>query len=484
MITRRRLLQATPGLLLPPALTVLTSCGGSSPSDSGGTPGTGDCAAATPTATAASPRGLHVSWTDDPFTTRTVTWFTDGSDDPGTVIEYGPVEDGMSDCEIAQTAMPNRVEGSTKAVYDVDALTHSATISGLDEGKAVRYRVGSDAGWSDVRVLQPQPRDTFRFAHFGDHATSDASRAVLAGVQARAPDFVVIAGDLSYANGEQPVWDTYFDMLDPVASRLPVMTCPGNHENKDGDGDGYRSRVSQPGQGTYYSFDHGRVHFCFSTGGSLLTGVAGAPDLLAELAWLETDLAAAALRRANGEIDFIVFVQHYTIWTDSDGRDPANFTLVLLEEHLLVNYGVDLLAVGHDHIYERSQPMAYGQPLAGGYVQITQGGGGQSLYSLTEELGTWAAFATLRHGFTEYAVDATAIRGTTYSVENDAGELLPDGELQIIDQFEIPARSATDKATYAQRPKAIALNGFDYDAMILHTIERNRLHDLQEAGEH
>lgn len=480
MITRRQLLQAAPGLLLPPALAGLASC---SDSSSPGAAAGGDCASVTPVAGTAGPRGLHVSWTDDPFTTRTITWFTDGSSDPGTVVEYGPFESGMNACEIEQHALPSRVEGSTEATYGVEALTHRATLRNVDDSKALRYRVGSaQGGWSSVRVLQPLPRDGFRFCHFADHAMSDASRAVLAGVQQRAPDFLLIAGDLSYANGEQPVWDAYFDMLDPLASQLPVMTCPGNHESKDGGGDGYRSRIAQPGKGTYYGFDYGRVHFCFSTGGSLLSGLAGAPALLAELDWLETDLADAARRRANGEIDFIVFVQHYTIWTDDDGRDPANFTLVLLEERLLVDYGVDLLAVGHDHIYERSQPMAYGKPRDGGYVQVTQGGGGQSLYGLVEQLAGWSAFAAVRHGFTEYAIDGTLIRGTTYSVEDDAGKLLADGALQIIDRFEIPARSAAQKAAYAKRPKSAALREVDLDAVIRHTLERNRLHDLQEAG--
>lgn len=479
MITRRQLLQATPGLLLPTALASLAACGGSSSPSSAG----GSCDAAMPATGTVSPRGLHVSWTDDPFTTRTLSWFTDGTTDPGTVIEYDQIDAGMSDCDIPQTAPAMRVEGSTQATYGVEALTHRATITGLDDSKAIRYRVGSDQGWSNLRVLQPVPRENFRFAHFGDHATGDASRAVVAGVQHRAPDFLVIAGDLAYANGEQPVWDTYFDMLDPLASRLPVMTCPGNHENKDGGGAGYSSRVAQPGKGTYYSFDYGRVHFCFSTGGSLLTGLTGTTDLLTELAWLEADLADAAIRRANGEIDFIVFVQHYTIWTDDDGRDPANFTLVLLEEHLIVDYGVDLLAVGHDHIYERSKPMAYGKPADGGYVQITQGGGGQSLYDLIDKLADWSAFAAVRHGFTEFEVDGATIRGTTYSVENDAGDLLASGELQVIDQFEIPARSAAQKAAYAApRAKSAARRNFDLDAMLRDTIERNRLHDLSEGG--
>ncbi|MGH8447492.1 MAG: fibronectin type III domain-containing protein, partial [Solimonas sp.] len=229
MITRRTLIKATPALLLPPLFGVLHGCGGSGGSGGGdgGGPG-GSCTPATPVAGTQPPRGLHVSWTDNPQTTRTLTWFTDGKDDPGSVVEYGPVEAGMSDCDIAQVAFPLRADGTSQATYGVEALTHSAKASGIDPARPIRYRVGSDkGGWSTVRVLQPAPTGKFSFGHFGDHAMSDASRAVLNGMRKAAPDFVLIAGDLSYANGEQAIWDQYFDMLDPLASRFPIMTCPG-----------------------------------------------------------------------------------------------------------------------------------------------------------------------------------------------------------------------------------------------------------------
>ncbi len=225
MITRRRLLRAAPGLLLPPWLAGLPGCGASGT----GPAAAGSCAAADTSVASQPPRGLHASWTADPHTSRTVTWFTDGSDDPGTVIEYGPVDVGMDDCKRTQAALPFRAEGSAHATYGGYALTHIATATDLDGTRPLRYRVGSAQGWSPIRVLPAAPREAFRFCHFGDHAQTDASRAVLAGVQQRAPDFLIIAGDLAYANGEQPLWDSYFEMIEPLAAQLPVMSCPGNH---------------------------------------------------------------------------------------------------------------------------------------------------------------------------------------------------------------------------------------------------------------
>lgn len=435
------------------------------------------------------PRGLHASWTDDPRTSRTLSWFTDGSQDPGTLLEYGPVTAGMDACSIQNAPFPKRVSGSTGQVYGVNALFHKATASGLDPSLPIRYRVGSDGfGWSSVRVLPAAPAvDSFRFCHFGDHAINENSRAVIAGVQARAPDFLMIAGDLSYANGQQPLWDDYFNMLDPLASGLPVMTCPGNHEAKDGGGQGYLSRVAMPGNNRYYSYQYGPAHFCVSTGGSLVRddNPQAIPQWLEELAWIQRDLAQAAQKRADGVIDFIIFVQHYSLWTNCESRAPGNFSAIALEEYLLHLYGVDLLVVGHDHIYERSRPMAYGLPVSrGGYVQVTQGGGGQSLYELVPKLAAWSAMSTVCHGFTEYSVAGGKIRGTTWSVQGAEGNLLPDGQLRQIDSFEVVTRDAFSKssiATLARLPSDF-LHAFNYDEMVQHTITRNRLHDLLEAG--
>lgn len=494
---RRRLLRAGGGALALPLLQACSSSGpgaadpaqppgGEAPPPPAEPPPPPPEPPPPPPAPAAShpPRGLHVSFTDDPESTRTLSWFTDGNEAPASVLEYGPVEPGMSEADIQSAPLPSRAEATAAAVFEVEALCHSATASGLPAGTSIRYRVGSDeGGWSAVKVLPATPQASFRFCHYGDQGVTEAAQAVVAGVSQRNPDFLLIAGDLSYANGEQPVWDHYFDMLEPLASRLPVMTTPGNHEAKDGGGAGYDSRLRQPGRNTYYGFDYKNIHFFCSTAGCLLEDLSSAGALAGEILAMEADLAAAAQRRAQGEIDFIVVAQHYTIWTNEDGRDPANLSLVALEEHILLRYGVDLLLVAHDHIYERSKPMAYGRAVDDGYVQITQGGGGKSMYELLANPADWSAFNTLRYGFTEYAVDGPVIRGTSYAVDRADNSLPADGALEIIDQFELGARSAAARSRFALpvRAKSEVL-GQDWNAVTRHTYIRNSLHDALETA--
>lgn len=358
--------------------------------------------------------------------------------------------------------------------YGSPLFTHRVVLDGVAPGQGLHYRIGRDGAWVQEGDLPVLPSGKLHFCHFADHAQGKASRAVVTGVLGRHPDLAIIAGDLAYANGDQTLWDSYFAMLEPLAAAIPVLSCPGNHERNDGGGQGYLSRITQPGRGAWYAMDLERVHFFFGTAGCLVKGPASVWALLEEVLAMEQDLAMAAARRAKGEIDFIVVVQHYPIWTDEDGRDPADFTLVALEEGMLLRYGVDLLLVGHDHIYERSLPMGRGRPRAGGYVQVTQGGGGQSLYDVIPNHAPWSVLATPRWGFSEYEVTGMRIRVTSHAVDDSANRLLPAGQPQVLDSFEVAARDVTARRHFARppRPREELLEGFAH--IVAHTIDRNR----------
>ena len=63
--------------------------------------------------------------------------------------------------------------------------------------------------------------------------------------------FIIHAGDMSYADCFGPRWDHYFDMIAPLASRMPWMVAAGNHEiepnNLTGNiMDPYKARYAMP----------------------------------------------------------------------------------------------------------------------------------------------------------------------------------------------------------------------------------------------
>lgn len=424
----------------------------------------------------ARPRGRHLSWIGDVHGSRTVTWFTDGRAAPVQVLEYGPVPAGANAADLASLPFPERRIAERSDTPFVDAETHVATASDFDPGQAIRYRVGSaDGHWSEPAIVRPTPRGDFRFAHFGDHGRNPGSRAVARAIRARQPDFALLAGDLCYASGSsslgpQEVWDDWFSQIEAdLAADTVLMTAPGNHENEGNDGVAYRNRLRMPTRraspdGTFYSFDVNRVHFVVSTGGAF----AGDGRLATELLFLELDLANAALRRARGDIDFIVVCQHFTIWTDQEGRAPANFSLVALQENIFVRYRIDLLAVGHDHIYQRSHRMSFGLRNPFGYVQVTSGCGGQEIRGFEPRIQRWSAKELAQHLFVEYAVDRLAITGTTWGVD------VASGETTVVDQFSLPRRDRESASGAVLPPREIADLHPDLDQLARQTTARNR----------
>ena len=411
-----------------------------------------------------APHGVVVSFTDDPKTTRTVTWITDGTDAPGSTVEFDTGAAGL------EAPFENSTRGKSSQIHGVQSFAHRATMTGLDPALPIRYRVGSDEGWSPVRVLAPASNGPkFRFCSFGDHGMTQFSRANLGHIAERNPQFFLLAGDLSYANGRQERWNPWFDQLETLSANIPVMMCPGNHEAEGNGGLAYKSRTTHPGEGTYYSFDYENVHFLVSTTGCL----AEDGDLKKELEFMEADLAEAAARRAAGKIDFVAVLQHYTTWSDERFRRPNNPTLVRLEEDMLVRYGVDLLINGHDHGYQRSVPFAFGVPDPTGYVQVANGNGGVGLRKFGGRQ-QWSAKQSLHYGFTEYEVDGPTIRVTAWAVAAKGQTLT--GKVTVADQFEVKARPREARSAFVHPIVAPEVRLADYESVLRHTLARNHAH--------
>ncbi|HVL33011.1 MAG TPA: metallophosphoesterase family protein, partial [Actinomycetota bacterium] len=307
-----------------------------------------------PAADAGPPRGVHLSFTRDSRTTATVTWLTDGTTIPNPVVEYGSTE-SLGAVEDATTQPAPRVK----------AFVHTATLGGLDPGQTVYYRVGGTSGYSQVRSFHTAPTDgAWSFVAIADMGTSSQAVKTTQAIVAENPDLVVHAGDLSYANGNDPVWDTWLDVIEPYASRIPYMTAPGNHEYETfpKSWSSYLSRMSMPGNELWYGFDYANVHFTVLQSHDTAHNTQGTLDDM--ITFAEQDLARAVERRAAGEIDHIIVMQHHPLYGNQDGsvERQRNPTWITLEEQWFHRYDIDLVIVGHNHHYERSKPMVYGVP--------------------------------------------------------------------------------------------------------------------------
>ena len=113
----------------------------------------------------------------------------------------------------------------------VAALSAPASPSGA----AVYYAVDGDAaGVRATSTAPPAGAAGVRLAVMGDVGTTADSAATLARIRAShiAAPFAaaLLVGDLSYADGNQSVWDDWGALSSPLHSSLPLFTLVGNHE--------------------------------------------------------------------------------------------------------------------------------------------------------------------------------------------------------------------------------------------------------------
>lgn len=447
------------------------------------------------------PRGVHAALFNDASTSRALCWFTDGLDSPASEIQWGPVPQGMS-IEAAKNAtaspLPNSNTATAEQTTGLENLTHKVVVNGIDPDQAFRYRVGSnEGGWSEVFVIAPTPKrdDTWTMVHFGDHGIGQLAQRLTAEISKpqHRHDLLLLAGDLCYADGNQPVWDTWFDQNQALLATTTTMAVPGNHENKDNVAAdvpllplkdyAFNNRFNQPGEVSFFSFDYNRVHFFAFTGGAFLED----GKILQEMATLEADLALAAVRRALGQIDFIVVFQHYTIWTDQEGRAPGNPSLIAVEDQILLRYGVDMVLCGHDHVYQRSKPMILGQANPLGYIQVMTGTGGQSIREFEPDISAWSEKHFVGLGFSKYTISPGKIVsqyfGTPPISPDDRSRVQDESvqsDFQLIDEFEITPRPLRIAKSFVKPPRTETelAQAHNWPAIYAHTLARNCEHEL------
>jgi len=412
------------------------------------------------------PFGRHIAYGADPTTQMSVTWQV-----PAAVknpfLRVGSAPWDLGERIAAQiTALPtprtdvvsiDNVPKSAPATIEQYYVT--ATVSHLTPGHTYYYAIGHDGFDVNAKNLATtlgsfttatSHREPFTFTAFGDQGVT--YDAVLTGnlVQAQQPAFHLVAGDICYAEAhgsglitdafDPRVWDSYFNVISPAASGVPWEVCVGNHEmepwySPDGYG-GMFARFAFPQQQTaYYSFTYGNVAILSLDGNDLTyempanRGYSGG----AQTAWLEQQLAAY---RADARIDFIVVVFHYAAFSTSSANGSEGG---IREEWvpLFDKYNVDLAINGHNHVYERTDPIRGGAatgaaPIgatvdaeAQGTTYIVVGGAGESLHAFSaadsyegavDDLTDIAAYINESGGKVNETVSWSRVRYTGYCI--------------------------------------------------------------------
>jgi len=347
---------------------------------------TGDWATVTVPAVLATTLDYHASETNSPpsipYSHRTrLTGLTAGN-----AYEYVVTQDGVAITNTFRTAPP--------------------------QNRAVRFMVYADSETepesTGKRTTWPQPDGSTSRQYLVDQTRGYQEN--LGVIEARAPDFIVIAGDLAQAGGEQRDWDEFWrhnaGTLNDLAGTVPIMPTLGNHEYYGGTRGSYNQPASEESvakyltyfdlptngatnsahNGRYYRLDYGPVTLLVldlcngddtdstkDTSAYLTTaGGCQAPNFnpgSPQYAWLEEQLASA---QTNSQFTFVAFHQiPYSIGPHGLASENQSGVPARILTPLFLQYGVDAVLCGHDETYERSTVTGIEQLPGGGTRSIT-----------------------------------------------------------------------------------------------------------------
>lgn len=392
------------------------------------------------TAVADGPTGVHVGAGEQAAGGLTVGWTGSAADDA--YVEYGTRDaDGESEGSVSrpddlEDKIGYRAFQTLSAVVSADRrnlpghdlYAYRADLDGLEPDTEYVYRAVLDGRKSDLHSVRTAPdgSSSFTVTAWGDHGidgqfnradgeTPNRNVALAADLD---PDLHLGVGDISYANGYPATWESYFETFESFFAGRPQLTVPGNHEREPGQGfQQYDARLdallpSATGD-RWYDLTYGNAAF---VGLNSEAGACPSTDVDAEEYVPVSDMRCGepsgetyetaeavlrseeqrrylrdALQRAEDDPDvtWTVVFTHSGWYTTSEHAPRED--LQRLWEPVIDEFGVDLVVVGHNHVYERTKPIRGGTPGETGTTYVTAGAAGTSFYTFTEPEPEWLA---------------------------------------------------------------------------------------------
>ncbi|GAA4589032.1 hypothetical protein BJY16_008762 [Actinoplanes octamycinicus] len=268
----------------------------------------------------------------------------------------------------------------------------------------------------------------------GKYATDKTPAATITKLMGtQRPAFTLLAGDICYANpsgtglpaddttaltGKAPagknlfnpyVWDVFLNQIEPQAAFTPWMFATGNHDMEPLYGNttylggspthgygGHVQRLDFPATGpkgcpSVYRFRYGNVGVISLDANELSwelqsnTGYSGG----AQVTWLTSTLKA--WRAAGSGVDFIVAFFHHCAFSTAHNHASDGGVRAAVDP-LFTKYQVDLAVQGHNHLFERTDPIRHGKrtkaapdgatvlPAQDGVTYVCVGSGGRPRY--------------------------------------------------------------------------------------------------------
>ena len=326
------------------------------------------------------------------YNTRTFTWQSKLMDSG--YVKYRRIKDGNGSPVDGETVL---VKATTTFIQhpDCSVSKHSCIIKDLAEG-TYEYQVGAEGFWSDleqfkVKSFNLEQDGEINILWFSDEQSWTSSemktfRNVFNKVttewevdgygKLKDFDFILETGDISQNGRRRPEYQWYFDTLQGLNRKLPIMSTMGNNDllNKMY-GQCFANFFTNENQwaNSVYHFRLGNTEFIclnsntdydYVTGyGSLGSYQSTDEFLYEESKWLDGYLTQ--LKAGDNPPSFIIVYMHLSPFTCVRTKRVQVFTPVF-EKHK-----VPLVLCGHNHQYTRSYAIRCGMamPTAAGDIQ-------------------------------------------------------------------------------------------------------------------
>lgn len=377
----------------------------------------------------------------------TILWTTRGSreSEVGT-IEYSTDQNFTSSVTASVRKFLPLETGMAFPYYQ-----YQAEISGLKAGTGYFYRVladGQNLTALDELRFRTEASGPFSFLVFGDSGMDSLGQFQVAQKMINEnPALVLHTGDVVYPSGTFEEYEQrYFDYYRNLMRRVPFYPVPGNHDYETKKGLPYLSVHALPSgdvpaadRGRYYSFDWGNAHFIALDSNTSLDDAVNRSGKMLE--WLENDLKRTRLFWR------VVYFHHPPYARGLNQDDP---TLAVVRERvvpILERYDVPLVFNGHEHSYQRSNPIKRGASVGAGAgtIYITTGGGGADLYSVVDS--PFLAFGKSTYHYVRADVNGLKMTLTSISshgVEIDTITLSPPPIISTIAMASISSASSVN----------------------------------------
>jgi acid phosphatase type 7 len=340
---------------------------------------------------AVEPAGLYLTWRRDPTTTMTIDWHTNG-----------PIASPTLEYRERGTQEWQRLPAASHPLPHSEIIIHRVEVSGLQPATEYEFRCEQNGRVFLFRTMPATLDRPVRFIAGGDvRHNRELMEKTTRQVPVYDPDFVMLGGDLAYANGMPDQvwkWPEWFDVLKqdmimPNGRVIPILVAIGNHEVRGGYyfNDDHERRVdlppyagndasratiapffyalfAMPGQPGYNVLDFGDYMSVILLDTDHTNPIEGE-----QTRWLESVLAD---RR---QVPHIFPIYHVTAFPSVRAFDGRTETRV--REHwvpLFERYGVRVVFENHDHTYKRTFPLRQNRISVDGIVYIGDGAWGVS----------------------------------------------------------------------------------------------------------